>query len=166
MERVGEKREIRISGSVTLGRHPGCSVVLDDPRLSREHARVYFDGRLYRLEDLGSKCGTSLNGEPVREPRLLRPGDKIRIGDTVFSFALDARDAHLPPEALSAAPAPVTPAPHRPSPANSSPRTVRAVGPQPFVRAFLTVVLLAVFGAGIWGFRLLFEWTFDRMLPR
>ena len=38
------------------------------------------------LEDLGSTNGTYLNGEPVRGPQPLHVGDKIRIGDSEFSF--------------------------------------------------------------------------------
>jgi pSer/pThr/pTyr-binding forkhead associated (FHA) protein len=38
------------------------------------------------LEDLGSTNGTYLNGEPVRGPQALQSGDRIRIGETEFSY--------------------------------------------------------------------------------
>jgi pSer/pThr/pTyr-binding forkhead associated (FHA) protein len=38
------------------------------------------------LEDLGSTNGTYLNDEPLRGPAPLHPGDRIRIGDSEFSY--------------------------------------------------------------------------------
>jgi pSer/pThr/pTyr-binding forkhead associated (FHA) protein len=38
------------------------------------------------IEDLGSTNGTYLNGSPLSGPQPLHPGDRIRIGDSEFSF--------------------------------------------------------------------------------
>jgi pSer/pThr/pTyr-binding forkhead associated (FHA) protein len=38
------------------------------------------------IEDLGSTNGTYLNGEPLRGPQPLHPGDRIKIGDSEFSY--------------------------------------------------------------------------------
>ncbi|HEX7973543.1 MAG TPA: FHA domain-containing protein [Anaerolineales bacterium] len=55
----------------------------EDPSVSRKHAEVYLrDGELH-IHDLHSTHGTQVNGFNV-EDRLLAPGDKIRMGDSVF----------------------------------------------------------------------------------
>lgn len=62
-------------------------VILDDPQVSRQHARIFHQGvRLY-IVDCASAGGTYVNGERVHERRLL--GDEeIRVGMTLFAFNL------------------------------------------------------------------------------
>ncbi len=69
----------------TMGRDPRCQVLLNDGSVSRQHVRIEFTGRDYRLVDLGSRNRTFLNGEPVREG-LLRNGDLIGVGDSELRF--------------------------------------------------------------------------------
>ena len=53
-----------------VGRGEGCDLALDDARVSRRHARLApFDGG-WRVEDLGSKNGTLVDGEPPRDGAL------------------------------------------------------------------------------------------------
>ncbi len=62
-------------------------VILDDPQVSRQHARVYYQGPRAYIVDCASAGGTYVNGERVHERRLL--GDEeIRVGLTLFSFNL------------------------------------------------------------------------------
>jgi putative peptide zinc metalloprotease protein len=61
-----------------IGRAPGSSVLLDDPSVSRTHARITADAV---LEDVGSSHGTWLDGVRVTGPLPLRDGAKIRLGD-------------------------------------------------------------------------------------
>ncbi len=75
-------------GSVIVGRDPRNLVPLNDSSVSREHLRIEFTGRGYRLVDLGSKNRTFLNGEPVRE-WALRHGDRIGVGDSELRFEDD-----------------------------------------------------------------------------
>lgn len=70
---------------LTLGRVAQCDVVLDDSKASRRHARLIIEGSVIELEDLGSSNGTYLNDKRITR-RLLRDGDRIRIGTTVVSF--------------------------------------------------------------------------------
>ena len=72
---------------MTIGRAAGCQVALpDDTFASTVHARIYGrDGAIY-VEDLGSTNGTYLNDELLSGPQPLHPGDRVRIGDSVFSF--------------------------------------------------------------------------------
>jgi pSer/pThr/pTyr-binding forkhead associated (FHA) protein len=57
----------------------------DDPVISRRHARVSrgVDGQL-TIEDLGSANGTYVNDERLDTPRMLDPGDVIRVGRTLL----------------------------------------------------------------------------------
>jgi len=57
-----------------IGRDPDCEIVLDDDRVSRRHARLAFAGGAWRLDDLDSKNGTSLQGLPMRQAALGRDG--------------------------------------------------------------------------------------------
>ena len=54
--------------------------------VSSQHARLVPQGDVMVLEDLGSTNGTYLNGEPLRGPQPLHHGDRIKIGDSEFSF--------------------------------------------------------------------------------
>ncbi len=59
---------------------------LSDPFASSRHARVYEQGKILVIEDLGSTNGTYLNEELLDGPRPLHPGDRVRIGDSEFVF--------------------------------------------------------------------------------
>ncbi|HVG63546.1 MAG TPA: sigma 54-interacting transcriptional regulator [Hyalangium sp.] len=61
-----------------------------DPRVSREHARITPGGGGWRLEELGARNRTRLNGEVMSGPALLQPGDVIRLGNTVLLFAVSS----------------------------------------------------------------------------
>ena len=65
--------------SYLIGRLPDCDIILPDRSVSRRHARIYLRGDRYWIEDLGSKNGTYINGEPLTEPRPLDDGDEIQI---------------------------------------------------------------------------------------
>lgn len=71
---------VPLSGPLVIGRSPGADIVIGDDFVSGRHAKVYQAGNEVVLEDLGSTNGTILNGEPVRTPQSLRPGDTIDIG--------------------------------------------------------------------------------------
>lgn len=75
---------------LTFGRDPGCDVRLGDDGVSRRHARlVALPDGAWRLEDLGSTNGTSVNGEPI-DRRVLQEGDRILLGHTVLKFVRQA----------------------------------------------------------------------------
>lgn len=69
----------------TLGRGD-VEIRLEDPFASARHARITREGRVLILEDLGSTNGTYLNEEPLSGPQPLYDGDRIRIGDSEFSY--------------------------------------------------------------------------------
>jgi hypothetical protein len=75
-----------LRGGAVLGRGALAEIQLEDPFASSSHARVLWEGALPVLEDLGSTNGTYLNEEPVEGPMPLHVGDRIRIGDSEFSY--------------------------------------------------------------------------------
>ena len=68
------------------GRGDQSDIQLEDSFASTSHARLLPQGDVVVLEDLGSTNGTYLNGEPLRGPQPLHVGDRIRIGDSEFTF--------------------------------------------------------------------------------
>jgi serine phosphatase RsbU (regulator of sigma subunit) len=79
-----------LTGRTVIGRHPTCHVVLDNGAVSRHHAQVLESHGNYFLEDLRSRNGTSLNGEPLTSRAELNDGDQIRICDVTLAFQLNA----------------------------------------------------------------------------
>src|SRR5437899_2229404 len=72
---------------VTVGRSEDNDLVVDDPRVSRFHARIWREVDGYGLEDLDSLNGTFVNEQPLRgAARRLDDGDSLRIGQTVLRF--------------------------------------------------------------------------------
>jgi pSer/pThr/pTyr-binding forkhead associated (FHA) protein len=78
-----------IDGDLVLGRGDRAEIRLEDPFASSRHARVYEQGNIVVIEDLGSTNGTYLNEEVLQSPRPLHPGDRVRIGDSEFTFEVD-----------------------------------------------------------------------------
>jgi FHA domain-containing protein len=74
-----------LSHGATLGRGE-VEIQLEDPFASSRHARIFPQGHVFVIEDLGSTNGTYLNNEPLNGPQPLHPGDRIRIGDSEFSY--------------------------------------------------------------------------------
>jgi FHA domain len=77
-----------LSNGVTLGRGD-VEIRLEDPFASGRHARIERQGSVLVVEDLGSTNGTFLNEEPLRGLQPLHHGDRIRIGDSEFSYLQD-----------------------------------------------------------------------------
>jgi pSer/pThr/pTyr-binding forkhead associated (FHA) protein len=77
--------EYDLHEKATLGRGE-VEIHLEDPFASTHHARLSRQGGVMVLEDLGSTNGTYLNEELLEGPRPLHAGDRIRIGDSTFTF--------------------------------------------------------------------------------
>lgn len=80
---VAKDRTFRLAeGENIVGRDPECEVWLDSDSVSRRHARIVVDSaeRRVSLDDLVSKNGTDLRGNPVRERVELSDGDEIVFG--------------------------------------------------------------------------------------
>jgi pSer/pThr/pTyr-binding forkhead associated (FHA) protein len=84
----GERYAIPPQG-LRVGRQAGNEVLLDDTGVSRQHARLIFHNGALWVQDMGSRNGVFVNEVRVQAHRQLSPGDKIRIGNTVFEVRID-----------------------------------------------------------------------------
>jgi pSer/pThr/pTyr-binding forkhead associated (FHA) protein len=80
-------RRIRLRSGV-LGRGADAATRLDEPSVSRVHARLELDGTRVRVADLGSKNGSWLDGERLSGLRELESGEELRAGRTVLALAI------------------------------------------------------------------------------
>ncbi len=81
-------RRYPVGATATLGRLPECDVTLNDPSVSRRHARISREGDRWSVEDLGSTNGVRVNGAPVTTAELA-DGDRLELGGVALSFAVD-----------------------------------------------------------------------------
>ena len=73
-------RRLKATGTeATLGRAEDCALRIDDPRVSRRHARLWFEDESLLVEDLGSPNGTVVNGVRVARQQL-SVGDVLAFG--------------------------------------------------------------------------------------
>jgi DNA-binding winged helix-turn-helix (wHTH) protein len=85
------KRIPLAAGENILGREPDNGIVrIDSPTVSRRHARISISRNGAVLEDLGSKNGTFLRGEPLSGAASLSDGDEIRVGSIVVRFRVSS----------------------------------------------------------------------------
>ena len=150
LESGGERREIKVAGSITVGRERTAGVYLDDKTLSREHTKFYVENGKLFVRDLDSRNGTYLNGQQVRNTQPLKAGDRIKVGIATFTVlpeAGEAMPAVTAPVAQPPRPAATPPAPARTTvAASTAPARPRPSigGPHPVAVFFYRLILLAV----------------------
>lgn len=66
-------------GKLYLGRSPDCELAINDPAVSRRHARLWVSPTQIVIEDLGSQNGVRVNGTKIQGPCELHAGDVLRI---------------------------------------------------------------------------------------
>ena len=76
------------TGENVLGREGDGDIKIESPTVSRRHARIAISPDGAVLEDLGSKNGTFLRGEPVTAEVRLADGDELRVGSVVLRFRM------------------------------------------------------------------------------
>jgi hypothetical protein len=70
--------------TLIAGRDPLADIIVRDPEVSRNHARLILTENGYEIQDMGSTNGTFINGTPLRgEPHLLAAGELITLGSNV-----------------------------------------------------------------------------------
>jgi adenylate cyclase len=72
-------------GATSLGRADENDIVLGGDLVSRKHARLLVEGDALRIEDLGSRNGSRVNGAPLQGARPLSPGDIVTLGENTLS---------------------------------------------------------------------------------
>ena len=103
---------------IFIGRDLANDISINDPEVSRRHARIFLQGNNFILEDLGSTNGTTVNGQRLMGPYMLRPGELIVFGEQVsllYEAAIPDTDATVAaggklPGARAAQPMPIPPA--------------------------------------------------------
>ena len=83
---------------ITVGRLSSNQVMVNDPKASSRHATIRQAGQSYSITDLGSTNGTFVNEQKLspNAPYTLNPGDRIRIGDTTFTYEVTGAPAIAP----------------------------------------------------------------------
>jgi hypothetical protein len=74
---------------IGIGRASDNDVIVDDPMVSRHHCQLKLQHGAYSFTDLGSRNGSTVNGQSVSQVAL-GPGDVIRVGDTEIEFQVRA----------------------------------------------------------------------------
>jgi hypothetical protein len=81
-------RPVGVREGMMIGRLRESDLAIDDPSVSRRHARITYGDGAWAIEDLGSTNGVRLNGDPV-ERAALQHGDRIDLGSVRLAFSLD-----------------------------------------------------------------------------
>lgn len=63
----GYLKTIFLKNSSVIGRQQGCDVQIEDPRVSREHLKVYPEADQWLVEDLGGRNGSYVDGRPFQK---------------------------------------------------------------------------------------------------
>ena len=85
IEKTGSRRITFDDGVISIGRHPESVLYLNDAGLSRRHCVIEKAKDGWKLQDLGSRNGTRINGQKSTE-QLLAHGDLIKVGKTLLRF--------------------------------------------------------------------------------
>lgn len=74
------------NGEFIVGRSAECQLSVDDPLVSRQHARFAVRPDGVSVSDMGSRNGVLVNGVRIEGPRALADGDKLVIGSQELTF--------------------------------------------------------------------------------
>jgi pSer/pThr/pTyr-binding forkhead associated (FHA) protein len=172
LEFRGERREIPVQGTVTIGRSKTSSIPINDLMLSRSHTLIYSEGDQFFVRDMNSRNGTFVNGILLHGPQALKSGDRIRVGPAYLTFFLRDRGDDRPATAPVRKPvsgvqaAPVKKPASTVQPARARPRTpeevARSRGPSATLRFLIFFFLLGVVVCGTYVFKIAFLWLFNR----
>lgn len=88
---VGQVFRLNPSEPTTIGRDYSCDVVIDEPSVSRQHAKIKLEknesGELvFFIQDLATENGIEVNGEANVIKHYLKDGDQLKLGRAVMAF--------------------------------------------------------------------------------
>src|SRR6267154_1516645 len=72
-------------GEVTIGRLAGNDIVLGKGNVSKYHSRIVLKDGKFIIVDMKSTNGTYVNNKKIAAPQVVRPSDKIYIGDYIIN---------------------------------------------------------------------------------
>ena len=77
----------------TIGRSEDCTIIIQDPDVSRLHARLILRNDAVWVQDENSRNAIFVNDKRVvRRPEELRPGGLVRLGEGPHVFTLELDD--------------------------------------------------------------------------
>ncbi len=82
------KNRYTIYTSAVIGRSDKCDITIKEDYISAKHAEIWYEDGEWYLEDLGSRNGTAVNGQRIRDTVILDPEDVISFGGLNFAFEL------------------------------------------------------------------------------
>lgn len=88
-----------------IGRVPGAELRLTDPGVSGRHCLIRSAGDMVFIEDLNSRNGTQVNGEPATT-RVLDENGRLEVGSSVIELTWVATESELPLGAVASPAAP------------------------------------------------------------
>jgi len=84
-------------GELVIGRSASCGLTIDDPLVSRSHARISVSEKGACIEDAGSRNGIRVNGRMISGRAKLTDGARFRIGTQEFLFrCIEESQVQLP----------------------------------------------------------------------
>ena len=89
VEGPGAGRQLPLERPVVVGRDAAADVVLDDERVSRQHARITPQAGGAVVEDLDSRNGTFVDGDQIYDPAHLAVGGQLLVGVTLLELRPD-----------------------------------------------------------------------------
>lgn len=94
--------------TINIGRRPDNHLVIDDPRVSRNHCQIRYANHEYTIFDLNATGGTFVNGQRIRQ-HLLKPGDVISLAGVPLVFGQDLPGDAAPTQQMTSPQAPNSP---------------------------------------------------------
>src|SRR5262245_59518150 len=149
------RQDIKIEG-MSIGRSSSNDLVLEDPGVSRSHARIARFPEGFFLLDAGGKNGTFVNERRIASPTLLRTGDIVRIGSSTLTFnGTSSSPVEFIDSPLAAGPATrflrvsdaVTPASYSSKSGGDTDPSIRSVIPAAQASSFVNPALSIIFEA-------------------
>lgn len=102
-EKAGQRWTIQ-SDTVVIGRGSECDLLLPERQISRQHIRIRRMDDRYTVEDLESKNGTWINGQPLKGQRELHDSDEISLGMAVRMVFMESEATAPVPHIQRASP--------------------------------------------------------------
>ncbi len=91
------KQYVITEQGLQLGRDPSNDICLDDPDVSRHHARVVLYNSALWVQDTGSRNGVFVNNTRITNHKQLSPGDQLLVGSHAFRIDMGQPRGAAPP---------------------------------------------------------------------
>src|SRR5215471_18162749 len=114
-EKGGEQKRLEFDkAEVTIGRVQGNDIILPKGNVSKRHSRIVLKDGKFIIVDLKSTNGTYVNGRKITSPLVIKPSDKIYIGDFILAVDEGEEGAQLTSSMATPGPQPRKPPPPPP----------------------------------------------------